>query len=121
MLKDHGLGYSDYKFLMYLSTHEGCSQKEMSKGMVVDEALTVRVVRKLQEKGYILRKKSPERARYYRIYFTDRGKELVPQLQDCLTSWWDQVMEGMEKEEQTDLIRTMELLTKRSEALMEEI
>ncbi len=121
MVKDYGLGYSDYKFLMYLSTHEGCSQKEMSKKMVVDEALTVRVVRKLQEKGYIVRKKTPEKSRHYKIYFTDKGRALVPQLQACLTSWWDQIMEGMEKEEQTELIRTMEFLTKRSESLMEEM
>ena len=48
MLKEYGLGYSDYNFLMYLSANEGCSQKEMSQAMSVDEALTVRVVRKLQ-------------------------------------------------------------------------
>lgn len=118
-LKEYGLGYSDYNFLMYLSANEGCSQKEMSQAMAVDEALTVRVVRKLQKQGYIIRRKAPENARRYELYLTEEGKELAPKLRCCLTSWWDQVTEGMPWEEQEVLIRGMEILEKQSERLME--
>ncbi|HJC62687.1 MAG TPA: MarR family transcriptional regulator [Candidatus Blautia merdavium] len=120
MLKEYGLGYSDYNFLMYLSANEGCSQKEMSQAMSVDEALTVRVVRKLQKQGYIIRSKAPQNSRRYEIYLTEEGKELIPKLRSCLTSWWDQVTEGMPWEEQEVLIRGMEVLEKQSERLMEE-
>ena len=120
MLKEYGLGYSDYNFLMYLSANEGCSQKEMSQAMSVDEALTVRVVRKLQKQEYIIRSKAPQNSRRYEIYLTEEGKELIPKLRSCLTSWWDQVTEGMPWEEQEVLIRGMEVLEKQSERLMEE-
>ena len=87
--------------------------------MAVDEALTVRVVRKLQKQGYIIRRKAPENARRYELYLTEEGKELAPKLRCCLTSWWDQVTEGMPWEEQEVLIQGMEILEKQSERLME--
>lgn len=120
-LKEYGLGYSDYNFLMYLSFNEGCSQKEMSRNMAVDEALTVRVVKKLQEQGYIIRKKNPKNNRRYEIYLSEAGKELLPKLKNCLTSWWNQVTEGMSEQEQEDLIQGMEALAEQSKRLMEKL
>ena len=64
--------------------------------------------------------KAPQNSRRYEIYLTEEGKELIPKLRSCLTSWWDQVTEGMPWEEQEVLIRGMEVLEKQSERLMEE-
>ena len=49
-MKEYGIGYSSYNFLFYLSANPGCSQKEMCENMAVDEALAVRMMKKLQSR-----------------------------------------------------------------------
>ena len=76
-MKEYGIGYSSYNFLFYLSANPGSSQKEMCENMAVDEALAVRTMKKLQEQGFVERKKSEAHGRSYAIYLTEKGEETI--------------------------------------------
>ena len=60
-LKQYGLGYSSYNFLLYISRNEGSSQKDICQTLAINEALATRTMKKLEQKGYIIRKKELNR------------------------------------------------------------
>lgn len=72
-MKELGIGYSGYNFLLYLDIHSGSSQKEMCEALAVDEALAVRTMKRLEETGFIIRKKSEKNGRCYEIHLTEKG------------------------------------------------
>lgn len=65
-MKELGIGYSGYNFLLYLEIHSGSSQKEMCEALAVDEALAVRTMKRLEETGFIIRKKSEKKRKMLR-------------------------------------------------------
>ncbi len=70
-LKQYGLGYSSYNFLLYISRNEGSSQKDICQTLAINEALATRTMKKLEQKGYIIRKKEENNQRSYALYLTE--------------------------------------------------
>lgn len=120
-MKEYGLGYSDYNFLFYLSANPGRSQKEMCENMAVDEALAVRTMKKLQEQGFVERKKSEDNGRSYAIYLTEKGEKTIPQMRKALTVWWSQVLSVLSEEEQQTLIGGLEKMASYSGEALQNI
>lgn len=98
-MKDLEIGYSGYNFLLYLSIHSGTSQKQMCQDMSVDEALAARVMKQLEEKGFVSRRKCEHNARCYEINLTDKGIKIIPQLKAYLFEWWTQLTQVLSEEE----------------------
>ena len=118
-MKEYGIGYSSYNFLFYLSANPGCSQKEMCENMAVDEALAVRMMKKLQEQGLIEREKSVENGRSYAIYLTEKGEEIIPRLRNALAGWWTQVLSILSEEEQQRMISGVEKMAQQSREVLQ--
>lgn len=97
VLGPHGLGYSSYKFLLYLSRNEGCSQKQLCSSMVIDEALATRVMKKLEAQGYVCRTKGDGRT--YQLFLTEKSRALVPEIRQAVAVWWGGLTETWTKEQ----------------------
>ena len=120
ILQPYDLGFSCYKFLLFLSRNEGCNQKKLCRDMCVDEAVATRGMRKLQAEGYVCRKRTKEDGRSYALYLTDKGKGLVPVIRETVRDWWDQVMKNFTEAERETLIRLLEQMWRNVMELTEE-
>lgn len=120
-MKEYGIGYSSYNFLFYLSANPGSSQKEMCENMAVDEALAVRTMKKLQEQGFVERKKSEAHGRSYAIYLTKKGEETIPKMRNALAVWWSQVLFVLSEEEQQMMVSGLEKMASHSEKVLHNI
>lgn len=120
-MKELGIGYSDYNFLFYLEIHSGSSQKEMCDALAVDEALAVRTMKRLGEKGLIIRKKAEKNGRCYEIHLTKKGADTVPKLRTFLFQWWSQVTQCLTGEEKDMLLSCLEKMASQSDDVLKEI
>ena len=59
--------------LIYLSTHPGATQDEISQRMLLDKAAVARAIRHLEEGGYLTRTADPTNRRRYCISLTAAG------------------------------------------------
>ena len=50
----------------------------------VNKATTARAIDKLVKEGYVIRKKDPTDKRAYKIYLTDKGKKIEPEIKKIL-------------------------------------
>ncbi len=111
-LRSCGLGGALYMFLTALDHNPGASQDYLVGHFYMDKGNVARGAKKLEDLGYIRRETDPEDRRQYRLYLTDKGRELLPTIRSYIEEWSGYLTEGMSPEEGEAAIR---LLTRMAE------
>lgn len=88
-----------YPYLLVLSKNEGISQNEISRELNVDKAMSARSVKKLIDFGYIKKKENEDDIRAYKLYLTNKGKEIIPEIINIIAEWTNQIIQGNEEEQ----------------------
>ncbi|MDR3598947.1 MAG: MarR family transcriptional regulator [Desulfosporosinus sp.] len=91
---------------------EGVSQKYLSDKLYLDEALTTRVIRNLEKKGYVTREKRLDDKRSYNVKLTEEGKHMQPIIFEKLSRWTDILAKDMEEGEIDYIIDKLKLMSK---------
>ena len=76
MLDKLDLSYSQYVVMMYLWEMGGGSAKDISRALLLDPSTLTPILRKLEQKGYLARKRDERDERSLSITLTDAGREL---------------------------------------------
>ncbi len=87
-----------YPYILALNKNGGISQNEISRELNVDKAMSARTVKKLIELGYIRKEENQEDTRAYKLYITDKAKNIIPELIEILDGWADILVQGNHKE-----------------------
>lgn len=90
---------AEQPFFMALQRCEGVTQEELTAMVCVDKAVTTRVVKSLEDKGYLTRVKDTQDRRQNRIYPTTLTRELGAAVQKDLLMFNDAVTQGISGEE----------------------
>ncbi len=112
VMKPYGLGYSSYYFLLYISKNEGTSQKALCGSLSLDEAMATRAMKRLEEEGFVLRKREAPNPHSNALYLTEKGWELVPKIKAALTELWSGLTETLSPEETDTLTELLHTLVK---------
>ena len=75
-LEDYRLGSGQFEFLMYLNHKDGISQETIAKDLKVSKATSARAIQSLEKEGYVFRQKDENDQRAYKVYLTEKGKEM---------------------------------------------
>ncbi len=98
-MKPYDINSSEYIYLAVIGKDEGVNQATFTEALSIDPALTTRVMKTLEKKGFITRKKDEVDKRAMIVGLTDKGKEIQPILIEKLDHWTKILTEGMEEEE----------------------
>lgn len=113
-LREDGLGYAGYNFLLYIQKNEGCSQKDMCCDLALDEAMATRKMNQMEGEGYLRRKKE---GREYALYLDQRGREILPQVYEVLNDWWNYLLDGIPEKEIVQLQARLEQMAERAKQI----
>lgn len=102
------LPYSQYVILKHLYEEDGMSQQELADLVFKDTAAVKRTLDILEKKGLVERVPVSQRKNSVRI--TDAGRELMPQVMECLENSRKIVMSGINREEEALLRSILERL-----------
>ena len=72
------------KILEYLLTHDGCSQKEIGEGCILDKSTVTSLLKRMEAGALIYKKLDANDQRYSLIYLTALGKEKALWVQQTL-------------------------------------
>lgn len=75
-LKEINLTYTQYVVMMYFWEVKTSNVKEISKALLIDSATLTPLLKKLEKKEYITRKKSTKDERNLEIKITEKGLKL---------------------------------------------
>ena len=107
-----GLLAGSYPFFFHLSHHPGQTQEELSRRIMIDKAFTARVVRRLEEEGYLLREPDPRDKRILRLSLTPTGEAMVPRLHEITQERVNLLTAGFTEEEKQTVQELMGRMTR---------
>jgi len=82
VLKQYELSSGSYPYLFILEKNEGISQNKISLELACDKAMSARTITKLIKIGYIDRREDEEDSRAYKLYLTEKAKDIIPKIME---------------------------------------
>jgi DNA-binding MarR family transcriptional regulator len=79
-LSQYHIGWGHYAILMSLYYQEGRSQDSLAQSKGFDKTMIAKSIIRLEEEGIVYREIDPEDKRIKRLYLTEKGKELKPEM-----------------------------------------
>ncbi len=107
-MKELGICSSEYIYLVTLGEKEGVNMKTLSDELMIDRAETSRIMKKLEQKGLVVREPCVSDKRAVIVRLTDRGRELQPLILEKLDVWTDLLSYGMCEKETEGFIDRLE-------------
>ena len=104
-LKEFGLSHGQAITLKIIYEENNIKQEYLNKRLQIDKSAVTRILKTLEDKGFIIKKTSKEDKRNHVLSLTSKGKELYPKIKETT--------EMMIKDiDQNELILLEELLLK---------
>lgn len=89
-LENIDLGH-DVRYIMFIYDNPNCSQEDLVNMFSQSKGNIAKVLRKLEDLGYVERKINPENRRKYMLNTTEKGDELVPKYRQLSLDWENEV------------------------------
>ncbi|HII79782.1 MAG TPA: MarR family transcriptional regulator [Methanosarcina sp.] len=91
-LEAYRIGSGQFDFLMVLYHKDGISQETLAKILEVSKATSTRAVQNLEKEGYVYRQRDENDLRAYKVYLTEKGKEMRYIILEKLISFVDALL-----------------------------
>ena len=114
-LKPYNLSSGTYPFLLALWQNEGINLEKISREMRVDKALSTRNIQKLIESGYLEKLSDLNDCRAYRLFLTDKAKDVIPIIKEEIHLWISNITQDLSQEEIKLLDSMLEKILSRAE------
>jgi DNA-binding MarR family transcriptional regulator len=80
-LAQHHIGWGHFAILMSLYDREGRSQDSLAQSKGFDKTMIAKSILRLEDEGIVYREINPEDKRIKRLYLTDKGREMRPEME----------------------------------------
>lgn len=77
----------DVRYIMFIYDNQGCSQDDLVNMFGQSKGNIAKILKKLENEGFIKRKVNPENRRKYMLNITEKGSELVPKYRKISKQW----------------------------------
>lgn len=98
-LKKYGLNPGNPKVMLYISDHEGCSQKDLAEAFYIESCTLSSVLTNMEENGFIERKRCEKDKRSYTIYTTAKGRQIAKLVKKQFEMTIETALSGFSPEE----------------------
>ena len=98
-LEVYRVGSGQFEFLLVLYHKNGISQENLAKILKVSKATSARAIQNLEKEGYVYRQRDENDLRAYRVYLTEKGKEMRDIIFKKMNSFTDLLFSNFTLEE----------------------
>ena len=81
----------DVRYIMYIYDNPDCSQEDLVNMFSQSKGNIAKVLKKMEDEGFIKRDVNPENRRKYMLNTTEKGNELVPKYRELSKKWEEEV------------------------------
>ena len=107
VLSDAGVHVGQEMLLMQLWEDEGLTQSELADQLCVEAPTITRMLQRMEKSGLIERQSDPDDARVSRVYVTEEGASLQPEVEAAWHTLEEQTLENFTTEERLLLRRLL--------------
>jgi len=95
-----GMNESKFAVFVYIARYESATQGEVADITLYDKSTITRIVNSLEKDGLVRRVVDMQDKRFLRLYLTDKGKEIVPEVLAVVSEWNRLLMRDFEGQEE---------------------
>jgi len=103
-----GVTRPQWQVLGLVNRNEGINQGGLAELIEVEPITVARMVDRLQDSGLIERRSDPADRRAWRLFLTDKGRDLLRQLQPHGVATAQQMLDGLTPEERAQFSHLLE-------------
>lgn len=103
-LEDEGLMPGQLYFILYVGKHPGCSPKELSQALRMDNGHTNRTLVKLEQGGFLEQELNPNDRRAHILRLTKKGENAFLLSHNLFAQWDQEVLSELSLEEREQLM-----------------
>lgn len=96
------------KILEFLLTHNGCTQREISEGCILDKSTVTSLLKRMEKTSLIDKKAHPQDQRASLIFLTPTGKQKALWVQEQLTVIDEAELQNIPEQERQQFLLTLE-------------
>lgn len=97
--KDKDLTLKEFSILLRIRFQEVATQHDLVKLFKVSGAYIAKLLRKFEDKNYIVRKEAPENRRKKLLEMTDEGIKKTDEIIEVIQNWEDKVTASISEDE----------------------
>ena len=112
ILKQFGLTSGSYPYLLTLFNNDGINQNQISRELDINKAMSAREIKKLIRLNYVKKEIDPDDARAYKLYLTEEGRSLIPEILQAMNHWNNTITQGLNDREKKELVRMLDIVLK---------
>lgn len=116
-LKPYGFSATQSILLIGVYRHEGTNQQSLADQISMDTGVASRVLRELEDGGYIEKKRNEQNRRNYNIFLTDKGREMAECSLSMQLDYWTKLIQDFPPDEVAILNSLLEKMDARSREL----
>ncbi|MFW5782652.1 MAG: MarR family winged helix-turn-helix transcriptional regulator [Candidatus Muiribacteriaceae bacterium] len=107
-LEEFGLGAGQYLYLLTLYHNEGITQNELAERLFINKGCATRALNKLEENGYIIRKRNEKDRRAINLYVTEKALKIRDNIYDIIRKRLECVTSDLSMEEKDTLKKLLQ-------------
>jgi len=112
-----GLTRSQWQVLSLLHRRPGLSQSELAEMLEVERATAGRMIDRLEQKGWLVRRRDPADRRAWRLHLTGEAEAVQAEMGVIAAGMIDEAMAPLDEEEREALTAMMERVKARLQAM----
>lgn len=109
-IEPYGIGSGQFPFLMRLYREDGINQESLYDYLKIDKGTTARAIQKLVDEGYIFRQRDEKDRRSYRVYLTEKGKKMEPDMKKIASEWEDILFSSFDDSQRREITNSLEIM-----------
>ncbi|MGA9572927.1 MAG: MarR family transcriptional regulator [Lysobacterales bacterium] len=113
---EFGLTRAQWRALKWLNASEGMNQSELAEQLEMEPMAIGRVIDRLQNSGFVVRKADPSDRRSWRLFLTDRARAILDDMQRISKKLLSEAVGDIPKD---DIDHTLQVLERIKSNLLE--
>lgn len=113
-MKELGLSAGQFFVLMVLSEEQGITQDYLAGIFLIDKGSIARAVNVLEQKGIVRRITDESNRRAVRLYLTEAGEKLIPEVVKIDKEWEEAAFSGLSQEERKQAMTLLRRISENS-------
>lgn len=102
-LKEFGLSHGQAITLKIIYEENNIKQEYLNKRLQIDKSAVTRILKTLEEKGLIVKTRCEDDKRNQHIVLTNEGKKLYPSIKQIVLQTANEMLEGIDENQQKQL------------------
>lgn len=116
-LKPLGINSNQSTLLVKIWRNPGMNQNQLTELLNIEKTSLSKLLKTLDRKNLVYKELNPDDNRYYQIYLSKEGEELLMKCRAILSRIWDQFLEGVSEEEKELMLKITEKIYSNMEEL----